>query len=168
MTRHHRRESVVGWQAWLAALAGAGSLVALLTLGVATVAFAGVLAPLPDGVPNLFAQPGEWQTYQVGNAAGDPDFPLLMFVHQKDGQPAAVLMAVDAQNGKDRWSLASDPVIVIAILADPDTITQIYYDAGFVQKGKASGTYATADHADHDTLRELLDSLIKTRHQTIL
>jgi hypothetical protein len=145
----------------------------MLMLALVTAAFARFPAPLPDGVPDLFDDTEEWQPYQVGNVAGDSDFPLLMFLHDKGAdkgaaQPAAVLLAVDAQNGSDHWSLASDPVIVIALLADPETITRIYYDAGFAQQGQPSGEYKTADAADRETLRALLMSLTKARHLTNL
>lgn len=116
---------------------------------------------LPTDVPN-FLDPGVlagWRSYQVGNLAGNPDLPLVMFLNTAGRGPAAVMMALDARNGTDRFSLASDPAVVIALFSDPKTMTGLYYDEGFVSKGQPSGSYAKVRHPDGASLPNLLESV---------
>lgn len=96
---------------------------------------------LPDGVPELLNPRirASWHAYVLGNLEGDPDFPIIVYLNVPDGAPAAVMMAIDARNGTSTWSLASDPVILIAVFAGPQTLTRLYYDQGFADDGRPSG-----------------------------
>ena len=118
---------------------------------------------LPDGIPNL-ADPqvgAGWQGYQVGSLNNDPDLPLLMFVNTSGNQPAAMMFGVDARNGKETFSLASDPVILVALFSDPQTVTRIYYDQGFSGNGHPSGQFAQIANPDQKSLPDLLATIAK-------
>ncbi len=78
---------------------------------------------------------------RLGGLQGNPDFPLLLLVHRATTPPGAVLVALDARNGTDIWSLGTDPVVVIALFADPMTLTALYVDRGFVAQGLPSGRF---------------------------
>jgi hypothetical protein len=64
-------------------------------------------------------------------------------------------MAIDARNGTSRWSLASDPVIAIAVFADLQTVTRLYYDQGFAEDGRPSGQYGKITGPDPAALSAL-------------
>lgn len=116
----------------------------------------------PDGVPDLLSPEtqAQWQSYQLGNVEGNPDFPILVFLNKAEEQPAAVMVAVNAQNGRDTWSLTSDPAILIALFSDPQTITRLYYDAGFAQDGQASGRYTEIANPEPDRLAEVMSAIV--------
>ncbi len=98
---------------------------------------------LPDGVPNLFDPEvrAQYETTLVGNLFANPDLPLLVLVSTNGSRPGAVLIALDARNGTDTWSLSADPIILIALFADDSTITDFYLDNGFLKQGTASGSF---------------------------
>ncbi|HTU00941.1 MAG TPA: hypothetical protein VMG58_03960 [Candidatus Sulfotelmatobacter sp.] len=124
----------------------------------------------PYGVPDLLnpQTQGDWQSYQVGNLEGDPDFPLVIFLNQSGGAPAAVMIAIDARNGKSSWSLDSDPAILIALFADPKTLTGLYYDEGFTEAGRPSGHYAKITDPDSGALPLLLKSVVQAQHRVYM
>ncbi len=153
-----RRAIMATWPKRMLAIARCSMIALALTVAGAASAQA---RSLPDGVPDLFNPDakGEWQAYQAGNLDGNADFPVVIVVNTAGKQPAAVLMAVDAQNGSDHWSLASDPIVVIALFSDPHTITRVYADSGFSQSGTPSGSYTDVANPSPDTLAGLLQSL---------
>ena len=75
---------------------------------------------LPADAPNIF-DPGVREHFQpvgVANLRGNPDFPVLLFLNTEEEQPRLLLLALDARNGKDTWSLPSDPIILIVVFSD--------------------------------------------------
>jgi hypothetical protein len=155
-----RRLAAATWPERAVAIAVFGS-IALTILFIAGLASAQAQSRFPDGVPDVLSprSPAEWRAVQVGNVDGNPDFPVIVFVNTTGAQPAAVMMALDAQNGTDRWSLASDPVVLIALFADPNTITRLYFDTAFGQTGRPSGQYAEVDQPNLEGLTTLLYSM---------
>jgi hypothetical protein len=145
-----------------------GRVALALVLLVAVSAPALAQGPLPDGIPNVFDPKirNDYQPYQVGNLRGNPDFPVVLFMAREGKSPAAVVVAVDARNGKGTWSLATDPVILIAVFSDAKTISGVYLDSGFAQHGAADGTY-TKD-LDGDSLPKALKSVAKARAQVYM
>jgi hypothetical protein len=160
-----RRAVVATWPERMLAMAVLATIALALALAIAAAASAQTRS-LPNGVPDLLNPDAqrEWQAYQAGNLEGNADFPLVMFVNTAGNQPAAVMMALDAQNGTDRWSLASDPIVVIALFSDPNTITRLYADSGFAQSGKASGSYTEVANPNIDTLTGLLQTVARAQH----
>ncbi|MFB3817172.1 MAG: hypothetical protein ACE147_05855 [Candidatus Methylomirabilales bacterium] len=147
------------------AVARMALLILALVLALATIALG--QGPLPEGVPDVLS-PGtrdDWRAFHVGNAEDDPNFPLIMFVNTAGHQPTAVLMAVNAQNGTDRWSLESDPVVLIALFAHPPTIARVYYDTGFAQEGRATGQYAVLQDPEPEVVGSLMRSGMAARQQ---
>ncbi len=151
---------VATWPERMLAMGVLGTVALVLALAVAAAASAQTKS-LPEGVPDLLNPDAqhEWQAYQAGNLEGNADFPLVMFVNTAGNQPAAVKMAVDAENGTDQWSLAKDPIVVIALFSDPKTITRLYADSGFTQNGKPSGNYTEVPNPSVETLTGLLQSM---------
>ncbi|HSB78017.1 MAG TPA: hypothetical protein VLM91_04470 [Candidatus Methylomirabilis sp.] len=141
---------------WLPLLVG----VALLA---AVPAWAGAPA-LPAGVPNIYdpAVRAHFQPVPVANLQENPDLPMLLLVNDTEESPPAILLGVDARNGKDTWSLSTDPIILIVVFADAATVQDVYVDIGFVDEGKASGTYAAVDPANDTALPELLKAVPAT------
>jgi hypothetical protein len=141
-----------------------------LSLVLALPAVVQAAGRLPDGVPDL-SDPrilASWQPYLLGNLKGDPDLPLVVFLNASGSAPAAVLLAIDARNGLNSWSLASDPVIVIAVFADPQTLTRLYYDVGFAEDGQPSGHYAKLAHPDSMALSKLLRRVLHLQHRVYM
>jgi hypothetical protein len=141
-----------------------------LVLLVAVSAPAIAQGPLPDGIPNVFDPKirDDYQPYQVGNLEGNPDFPVVLFMAREGKAPAAVVVALDARNGKGTWSLTSDPVILIAVFSDPKTVTGVYLDSGFAQRGAASGSYTKVKDLDGDSLPKALKSVANARAQVYM
>jgi hypothetical protein len=163
---HKRRVAVATWPERAAAIALFGS-IALAIVFIAGLASAQVQPRLPEGVPDvLSSRSPEWHAVQVGNVDGNPDFPVIVFVNTMGAQPAAVMLALDAQNGTDRWSLASDPVVLIALFADQNTVTRLYFDTAFGQTGRASGQYTEVDQPNLDGLTTLLHTMTQTQEAT--
>ncbi|MBI2117102.1 MAG: hypothetical protein HYT85_18760 [candidate division NC10 bacterium] len=116
---------------------------------------------LPSGVPNVFDPEvrARFQPVGVANLRGNPDFPVLILQNTVGGQPQVILLGLDARNGKDNWSLASDPIILIVLFADPETILGAHVDAGFAERGKPSGQYMTLADPTSPGLSDLLRSI---------
>jgi hypothetical protein len=125
---------------------------------------------LPDGVPNVLDPKirDHYQPYQVGNLENNPDFPVVVFMARGSQAPAAVMVALDARNGKESWSLATDPIILIAVFADRKTVSGVYLDRGFTQQGAASGTYTHMEDLNGDSLPRVLRSVAAARTQTYM
>ena len=158
-----RRRS--GPSRWLASIRRGGWLPLLVgvVLLAAVPAWAG--APtLPAGVPNIYdpAVRAHFQPVAVTNLQKNPDLPVLLLVNDTEESPPAILLGVDARNGKDTWSLSTDPIILIVVFADARTVQDVYVDIGFTDQGKASGTYAAVDPADGPALPELLKAVPAT------
>jgi len=158
-----RRRS--GPSRWLASIRRGGWLPLLVgvVLLAAVPAWAG--APtLPAGVPNIFdpAVRAHFEPVAVTNLQKNPDLPVLLLVNETEESPRALLLGVDARNGKDTWSLSTDPIILIVVFADATTVQGVYVDIGFADGGNASGTYAAVDPADGPTLPEVLKAVRAT------
>lgn len=127
---------------------------------------------LPSGVPNIFDPDvrAKFQPVAVVNLRGDPDFPVLVLVNTvvEDGKPQAMLLGLDARNGKETWSLATDPIILIVLFADPFTIMSVHVDVGFSEAGRPSGDFQLLDAPDASTLPDLLRAVTPLRAQTYL
>jgi hypothetical protein len=111
---------------------------------------------LPGGMPNLLDPEvlAQYQSTLVGNLLANPDLPLVMLIN-KTGAPGAVLVALDARNGTETWSLSTDPIVLIALFADPATMTDLFFDSGFLEKGTPSGSFQSVP----DPLKRLPDLL---------
>lgn len=160
MNRQRRQRVAVSASApAIHAVARMALLILAFVLAMATMAL-GQGPLLPEGVPDVLNPQtrDEWRAFHVGNVEDDPNFPLIMFVNAAGHQPAAVLLAVNAQNGTDGWSLAADPVILIALFADPRTITRLYYDTGFTQDGRATGQYTVLQNPGPEVVGSLMRS----------
>jgi hypothetical protein len=145
---------------WLPLLAG-------FVLVAAVPAGAGAPA-LPAGVPDINdpAIRAHFQPMAVANLQDNPDLPVILLVSTTEDQPQALLLGFDARNGKDTWSLTTDPIILIAVLADTTTVPGVYVDIGFADRGKGSGTYAAVDEANVSALPELLKAVPATGKQS--
>ena len=142
----------------------------LLLLGVAsTTAWAGQAA-LPKGVPNIFDADvrAQFEPVAVLNLRGNADFPMRLLVNKAGEQPQAMAVGLDARNGKDTWSLASDPIILIVLFSDPSTITAVHVDAGLSDQGKPSGTYMAVDNPGSLTLPDVFKTLVAAPVRTYM
>jgi len=134
----------------------------LLVLGLSLLAVLPAAAgqfPLPPGVPNIFDRSIRSQFELVGvvNLRRNPDLPVLVARHkQADGQPQVLLLALDARNGRHTWSLATDPIVLIVVYANPRTILGIHADSGFLERGRATGSYLAMDPSSPLTLPNIL------------
>jgi len=154
---------------WLASSRRTGWLLLLVGFVLMAAVPAGAGAPaLPADVPNLLdpAVRAHFQGVPVANLQGNPDFPVILLVSTTEDQPQALLLGFDARNGTDTFSLTTDPIILIMVLAGPTTLQSVYTDIGFVDRGKASGTYAAVDPADGPALPELLKAVQATGKQS--
>ena len=113
---------------------------------------------LPGGVPNLFDPTvrAQYAPTLMGNLLANPDVPLVLLVHTTGTHPGAVLVALDARNGTDSWSLSTDPIVLIALFADPATITHLYIDSGVLAQGTPSGRFQNVPDP-----REMLPDLLR-------
>ena len=147
---------------WLASSQRTGWLPLLVgcVLLVASPAWAGAPA-LPAGVPNIFdpAVRAQFQAVGTANLQNNPDLPVLLFVKITGDEPQVLLLGFDARNEKDTWSLTTDPIILIGVFTDATTSRDVFLDTGFVDGGKASGTFAAMDPANASTLAELLKAV---------
>jgi hypothetical protein len=116
---------------------------------------------LPADAPNIFDPDvrAHFQPVGVANLRGNPDFPVLLFLNTEEEQPRILLLALDARNGKDTWSLTSDPIILIVVFSDEMSIRGLYVDTGFADQGEASGTYAAVDEQNSPALPDLLKAV---------
>jgi hypothetical protein len=121
-------------------------------------------------VPNIFDPEvrAQFQAVGVANLQGNPDFPVLIVQNRVGDQPQIILFGMDARNGMETWSLASDPIILIILFADPRSVLGLHVDAGFTEKGKPSGTYVTLADPTSPSLHELLRSVTATPTRTYM
>ncbi len=122
---------------------------------------------LPEGVPNLLAPDAaqEWRVVHVGDVRGDPDLPVLLATNTQGEQPAAMLIGLDSRNGTEAYSLESDPVIFFVLLADPETITTVYYDTGFAETEQPSGQFRRIAHPAPRELPDFVQSSVPVEAQ---
>ena len=140
-------------------------------LAVSGLAWAdGVALTLPDGVPDLHDPQvlAKYVPVQVGIIGGNPDLPMVMLVSQAEEGPEAVLVGLDARNGKSTWSLLSDPIVLIALFENPTTITQLDVDPGFLSQGEPSGSFERVPDPRLETLPDLLRSIALVPARTFL
>lgn len=144
--------------------------VLLLLIGLASTSVWAGQAALPEGVPDIFDAEvrAQFEPAAVLNLRGNPDFPMLLLVNKAGGQPQAMALGLDARNGKDTWSLASDPIILIILFSDPSTISAVHVDSGFSGQGKPSGTYMTVDNADFLTLPDMFKTIVAAPIRTYM
>lgn len=116
---------------------------------------------LPAGVPNLYdpAVQAHYQPMGIGILGDNPDFPVVYLVNRTGEQPQALLLGLDARNGKATWSLTSDPIILIVVFSGETRIQGLYVDLGVAAQGKASGAYATVDEMNLPALLDLLKAV---------
>ena len=128
-------------------------------------------SPLPASVPDIFDRSirSQFEPVAVVNLRGNPDLPVVVVRNkQEDGQPQVLLLALDARNGRHTWSLATDPIILIVVFANPSTILSIHTDSGFLERGQASGTYVTKDHPDSLILPDVLRAVAAVADRAFL
>ena len=113
---------------------------------------------LPAGVPNIYDPEvrAHFQPVGVANLGGNMDFPVVLLWSTTGDQPLALLLGLDARNGRDTWSLTTDPVILIVVLSEDSTVQGLYVDTGFADMGEASGSYAAVDGMNLQALPDLL------------
>ena len=157
-----QRKSLGRPAGWLPLLVG-------FVLLAAIPAWAGQPA-LPAGVPNIYDPEvrAHFQPMGVANLRGNRDFPVLLLVNATGEQPQALLLGVDARNGMETWSLATDPIILLVVFSDYTTIQAVYVDTGFAGLGKASGTYVAVDEVTSPTLPELLKAITELGTRTFI
>ncbi len=146
------------------------TLVLLASLRAMSVpARAGEKPMLPGGVPNLYDPKvrAQYEPTVVGNLLSNPDFPMVMLVNTTGTDPGAILIALDARNGSDSWSLSTDPIILIALFADPSTITGLYFDNGLLTQGTPSGSYENIPNP-REMLPNILHALSEIAPRTYL
>ena len=164
-----RRRS--GPSRWLASIRRGRWLPLLVGFILLTTVSAWAGAPaLPAGVPNIFdpAVRAHFEPVGVMNLQENPDLPALLLVNNTEESPPAILLGVDARNGKDTWSLTTDPIILIVVVADGTTVKDVYVDIGFAEGGKALGIYAAVDMANASALPDLLKAVSATGKRTYL
>ena len=137
-----------------------------LVLLAASLAWASAAA-LPDGVPNIFdpSVQAHFQPVAMTNLEDNPDFPVVLLLNTTGQEPQTLLLGFDARNGKDTWSLTTDPIILIVVFADATRVQGVYVDTGFAGQGKASGIYAAVDQTDGSALPDLLKAVAATGKQ---
>ncbi len=125
---------------------------------------------LPAGVPNIYDPEvrAQFQPVGVANLLGNPEFPVLYVVNQEGGTPQAMLIGLDARNGKATFSLTRDPIILIVVFSDEPSLQGVYVDLGFAAQGKASGTYAAVDEGNSPALPELLKAVAEAATRTYI
>lgn len=145
------------WRAWFPHRRYAVGVGLACLLLVAGPVWAAGNPTLPGGVPNLFdpAVRAQYQPTLVGTLLANPDLPLVMLIHTTGTHPEAVVVALDARNGTDTWSWRTDPIVLIALFADPATMTDLYFDSGFLEQGTPSGSFQSVP----DPLQKLPDLL---------
>ncbi len=130
-------------------------------------AWAGAPA-LPVDVPDIYdpAIRAHFQPVAVASLRGSPNFPVILLVNTTGDQPQALLLGFDARNGKDTWSLTTDPLILIVVFSDETTIQGVYVDTGFAERGTASGDYTGVEERHLPALPELLRPITATGKRT--
>ncbi len=135
--------------------------VLLPLLFVATIPAWADQASLPPGVPNIFDPQvrARFQPVGVANLRGNPDFPVLILKSATGDRPQTMMLGLDARNARATWSLASDPIILIVLFAEPTKIEGLYVDAGFADQGKPSGRLVMLEDPNSPGLTNLLRSV---------
>jgi hypothetical protein len=125
---------------------------------------------LPADVPNIYDSEvqAHFQPVGVTNLRDNPEFPVILLVNTTGQKPEALLLGLDARNGKDTWSLTADPIILIVTLSDVKTVQGLYVDTGFADQGTASGSYAAVDTANSAVLPDLLKAIPEAAPRTYL
>jgi hypothetical protein len=125
---------------------------------------------LPTGVPNLYdpAVQAHYQPMGIGILGDNPDFPVVYLVNRTGEQPQALLLGLDARNGKATWSLTSDPIILIVVFSGETRIQGLYVDLGVAAQGKASGAYAAVDEMNLPALLDLLKAVNEAGRRTYI
>lgn len=147
-----------------------GRIFLLLLIMVAAIPAWASQSALPAGVPNVFDPEvrARFQPVGMANLKGNPDFPVLILQNMAGEQPQVMLLGLDARNGKETWSLASDPIILIVLFADPETILGAHVDAGFAERGRPSGQFMTLADPTSPGLSDLLRSITLTATRTYM
>jgi hypothetical protein len=125
---------------------------------------------LPVGVPNIYDPEvrAHFQSIGVVNLGQNPDFPAVLLVNTSGDQPQALLLGLDARNGKDTWSLITDPIILIVVVSADAAVPRVYVDIGFADLGRASGEYTAVDGVNSPVLPELLREVFAKEPGTTL
>ncbi|HXZ43681.1 MAG TPA: hypothetical protein VEH53_02550 [archaeon] len=125
---------------------------------------------LPVGVPNLYdpAVQAHYQPVGIGVLGDNPDFPVVYLVNRTGEEPQALLLGLDARNGKATWPLASDPIILIVVFSGETRIQELYVDLGVAAQGKASGAYAAVDEMNFPALLDLLKAVTEAGRRTYI
>lgn len=114
---------------------------------------------LPPGVPDF--TDAETLAHFTPVAQGllwdNPDFPVLLVRGLEATDPLFVLIVLDARNGKDTWSLAEDPMILVIFGKEGDEGPVSYVDEGFITQGRASGAFVGVAGATLGDLAALLE-----------
>ncbi len=121
----------------------------------------GIILTIPDGVPDLHDPQvlAKYVPVQVGTIGGNPDLPMVMLVSRDEQSPEMLLVGLDARNGKETWSMLSDPIVLVAMFESPTTIRQLDIDPGFLSQGEASGSFERVPNPRLETLPDLLRSI---------
>jgi hypothetical protein len=162
------KEDAMGWFRRLRSFSIMFPLLTLLLL-IAAPVWAGQPF-LPPDVPNILDPQVLTRFTPVGvaNLRGDPDFPVLILENRLGEYPQVIFLGLDARNGKDSWSLGTDPIILIVLFADSATILGAYVDAGFADHGKASGRYESLDQTNYLTLDNLFREVAAIHARTYM
>jgi ethanolamine utilization microcompartment shell protein EutS len=117
---------------------------------------------LPAGVPDIYdpAVRAQFRPVAVVNLAGKQDFPMVLLMSTSGEQPQAMLVGLDARNGKASWSLTTDPIILIIVVSGDAALPSAYVDIGFADQGRASGEYAAVGDVGSAALPELLKAVL--------
>lgn len=100
---------------------------------------------------------------------GDPDFPAVLLANRGEGAPQFLLVILDARNGKETWSLRDDAAVFYLLLAAPTKIQQAFLDAGFADRGTASGEFVAAGPGEaEELLGRLREGYLRARRLTRL
>ncbi len=140
----------------------------MAAIGIGLVLPGGIYAAtrLPEGVPNILAPEAaqEWHAVHVGDVRGDGDLPVLL-VTSTQGEKPAMLVGLDSRNGTEEYSLESDPVIFVAMLAGPQSITTLYYDTGFAAAEQPSGQFRRIAHPTPGEMPDFVRSIVPVEAQ---
>jgi hypothetical protein len=125
---------------------------------------------IPSSLPDLLDPQVQkhYSPLQIGSVHGNPDLPLVMLVNTKEGWSDTMLVGLDARNGKPTWSLQSDPIILIARFTDPATVTELFFDPGFMRQGTPSGSFESVPDNRLEALPLLLQAFPDVPRRTFM
>ncbi len=140
--------------------------VVALAIGVMLPGWGYAATRLPEGVPNILDPEAaqEWHAVHIGDVHGDGDLPVLL-VTSIQGERPAMLIGLDSRNGTEEYSLESDPVIFVALLAGPQTVTTLYYDTGFAAMEQPSGQFRRIAHPTPGEMPDFVRSIVPVEAQ---